>query len=125
MEGTPAGSGCGNQGCGCGTPIPTSGPAAIALSKLPLGTEARVCEACVHPSDAAMLRAMGLRPNAVVRVCRVGSPCIVEVVTRTASGAEPCACRIGLAGPIAARVMVQPQAPVGQPTSGPRAPDHP
>ena len=46
--------------------------------------------------DAALLRAMGLSPNVRVRVCRRGTPCIVEIV-----GREGCGCRIGLAAELA------------------------
>ncbi len=50
-----------------------------------------------HPDECSMLRAMGLRPDASVQMCRLGEPCIVSL-----SGA----CRIGLAKDIASRVMV-------------------
>ncbi len=51
--------------------------------------------------EVKMLRAMGLRPNASVTMCRLGEPCIV-----TLSGACGGGCRIGLAKEIADRVMV-------------------
>jgi hypothetical protein len=62
-----------------------------------------------------MLRAMGLRVNARVRICRLGEPCIVELVGGTSANAgatdacprgSACTCRIGLAKPLARRVMV-------------------
>jgi hypothetical protein len=51
---------------------------------------------------------MGLRLSARIRLCRLGEPCIVEVL----SGGESCgrkggcACRIGLARPLADKVLV-------------------
>ena len=65
-----------------------------------------ICETCLSDADAAMLRAMGLRPQARIRVCRLGEPCIVEVLALTDGG---CGCRIGLARPLAARIMVGPE----------------
>lgn len=65
----------------------------------------RVCDTCMDVRDAAMLRAMGLRPNARVRVVRLGEPCIIEVMgLNPATGG--CGCRIGLAKELAKRVMV-------------------
>ena len=100
----------------------TSARAGVALTTLRAGDIGVVCETCMDPIDAAMLRAMGLRPNATIRVCRLGEPCIVEVFTG-ATKADPscpegdprdrpcdrpggCSCRIGLARPLAERVMV-------------------
>jgi len=94
----------------------------VSLTKLRAGDVGVVCETCMDPLDAAMLRAMGLRPNATIRVCRLGEPCIVEVFTGAAK-VDPncapgvrsdrpcdrpggCSCRIGLARPLAERVMV-------------------
>lgn len=67
------------------------------------GAVAKVCESCLDPLDASMLRAMGLRPAARVRLCRLGEPCVVEVF---AGGADDGHCRIGLARLLAERVMV-------------------
>jgi Fe2+ transport system protein FeoA len=68
--------------------------------------------------DAAMLRAMGLRPQATVRLCRLGEPCIIEVM----SGEPSCSdsCRIGLARVLAERVMVKPPATTPLTTSAAR-----
>jgi len=76
-----------------------------------LGQTGVVCEHRLDPADAAWLRAMGLRPNARVRVCRRGEPCIVEVLPTAGGDGDGCAladccCRIGLARPLADRVMV-------------------
>lgn len=57
------------------------------------------------PGDAALLRAMGLRPGIRVKVVRLGEPTILEVL-----GAEACGCacssRIGLTKALASRVRV-------------------
>jgi len=71
------------------------------LTQLRQGERARVSGTTLEGEEAAVLRAMGLRPNASVRVCRMGEPCIVEL--RGASGA---CCRIGLARKLAACVIV-------------------
>jgi Fe2+ transport system protein FeoA len=82
----------------------------VSLFALGTGRLAKVCEHCLNESDAAMLRAMGMKPGATVRVCRTGEPCIVEVLAP--SGGGPCGCdcstRIGLAKDLAMRVMVVP-----------------
>ncbi len=56
--------------------------------------------------DGPVLRAMGLRPAARVRVCRVGEPTIVEVVGGVGETCR-CGCRIGLCRELAAKVMVR------------------
>lgn len=98
-------SGCCGGGVPLGVPARFTGGHGVALTTLKPGETARICETCLDPADAAMLRAMGLRPNAVVRLCRMGEPCIVEVMAGEASAAG-CACRIGLAKLLAQRVLV-------------------
>jgi hypothetical protein len=89
-------------------PIPDTAP--MALSKLPVNALAHVCETCLDPRDAAMLRAMGMRPCARIRMIRAGEPCIVEVVgVNPATGS--CGCRIGLSRDLADRVIVRASAP--------------
>ena len=113
----------GRECCGCGndgfarqevrveiqvdTPAPAS-TEGVSLTSLQAGQMATVFQTCLDPSDAALLRAMGLRPAARIRVCRLGEPCIVEVMSGSESCGRPggCACRIGLARPLAERVMV-------------------
>lgn len=73
----------------------------IPLSQLRPGQTGVVCSAGSDPADAALLRAMGLRMNATVRMCRAGEPCIVSVL-----GARGCSCRIGLARPLAERIVI-------------------
>ncbi|MFN0134395.1 MAG: ferrous iron transport protein A [Phycisphaerales bacterium] len=87
-----------------------SGPKSImnpvSLSQLKRGQSGVVCSTSLAQDDAAMLGAMGLRCNAKVRLCREGEPCIVAVC----SGSGVAACRIGLARPLADRIMVTPSA---------------
>jgi hypothetical protein len=96
--------------CACGS----DAHAGVALTSLPAGTVGVVCETCMDPADAAMVRAMGLRPRSTIRLCRLGEPCIVEVL---AGGGDEddgparcdrpdCRCRIGLTRDLAARVRV-------------------
>jgi Fe2+ transport system protein FeoA len=89
-------------------PIAAPFPAGVSLTTLQAGQMATVFQTCLDPNDAALLRAMGLRPSARIRICRLGEPCIVEVMSGTDSCGRPggCACRIGLARPLAERVMV-------------------
>ncbi|MEI7658108.1 MAG: FeoA family protein [Phycisphaerae bacterium] len=85
-------------------PLPETAP--VALSSLPVNALAHVCEHCLDPRDAAMLRAMGMRPCARVRMIRTGEPCIIEVVgVNPATGS--CGCRIGLSRDLADRVIVR------------------
>jgi hypothetical protein len=56
-------------------------------------------------NDVAYLGAMGLCCNAKVRLCRTGEPCIVSIVS--GNGAS---CRIGLARPLAERILIEPDA---------------
>lgn len=128
VEPTKVGEACGHpqrlkadgQPCGCAgasvqidaSTIDGVQVSPVSLYSLGTGRIARVCEHCLNESDAAMLRAMGMKPGASVRVCRTGEPCIVEVLAP--SGGGPCGCdcstRIGLAKDLATRVMVVPVA---------------
>ncbi len=83
-----------DSGCSCGV-------AAVAIADAAPGQTGAICHTALDEHDAAMLRAMGLRPNSIVRICRVGEPCIVEVL-----GVNGCACRIGLSRPLARRVKI-------------------
>jgi Fe2+ transport system protein FeoA len=74
--------------------------ASIPLTQLSRGQRGRV-QINGSTEEIKMLRAMGLRPNASVTMCRLGEPCIVSL-----SGACGGGCRIGLAKEIAGRVMV-------------------
>lgn len=75
----------------------------IPLTQMSRGQSGRVSLHGAHDEETRMLRAMGLRPNASITMCRLGEPCIVAL-----SGACGGGCRIGLARDIASRVMVTP-----------------
>ncbi|MFG0314092.1 MAG: ferrous iron transport protein A [Phycisphaerales bacterium] len=75
----------------------------IPLTQLARGQRATVNTADLDDQDSKMIRAMGLRPDASVQMCRLGEPCIVSL-----SGACGGGCRIGLAKDIASRVLVTP-----------------
>ncbi|MHA7813786.1 MAG: FeoA family protein [Phycisphaerales bacterium] len=77
--------------------------ASIPLTHLARGQRATVNTAQLDDQDSKMIRAMGLRPDASVQMCRLGEPCIVSL-----SGACGGGCRIGLAKDIASRVLVTP-----------------
>lgn len=93
QDGRSAGEGEGE--CGCA-------PSMCALSGLRVGESAVIRGSTLEADGAALLRAMGLRPSAKVTVRRRGEPYIVEV--GAVAGAT---CRIGLARPLAERVMVE------------------
>jgi len=92
-------------------PKPTRAPSAEGgrlrkpLAELRPGQTGVVHDLESNEADAAVLRAMGLRGNARVRLCRAGEPCIVSILS---GSAEQCSegCRIGLARPLALRVLV-------------------
>jgi Fe2+ transport system protein FeoA len=77
------------------------------LLRLRAGECAVVIEARVDASDAAYLRAMGVRPGARLRVSRLGEPTIVELLSCGMGMCGQCGCRIGLARNVAERVVVQ------------------
>lgn len=76
------------------------------LLAMTAGSQGQVVGAGLEEKDAAMLRAMGLRPSAMLRVCRVGEPTIVELVP-DGPGVCRSGCRIGLAKSLAARIRVK------------------
>ncbi len=73
----------------------------LRLTRMRVGDTGRVCGGRLEAEDREMLRALGLRPDAWVRLTRVGEPCIVQVL-----GRHGCSCRIGLARPLAERVII-------------------
>jgi hypothetical protein len=77
---------------------------AVSLSQLRPGQAGVVAQSGVAADDAALLGAMGLCCNAKVRLCRAGEPCIVSIATGPGA-----ACRIGLARPLADKILVHPQ----------------
>ena len=92
-----------SEGSIVATPTDMTRPARMPLSQLPLGCRALVSESDLDESDASLLRAMGLGPNAEVRMCRLGEPCIVALPC----GCDAGGCRIGLSRRIAERVYVR------------------
>lgn len=76
----------------------------VSLSQMRPGQSGVVTQANVAADDAALLGAMGLCCNAKVRLCRAGEPCIVSIATGPGA-----ACRIGLARPLAEKILVDPQ----------------
>lgn len=84
---------------------PPSGPSRP-LDSMKSGEISHVASLGIEdPGDAALLRAMGLRPGIRVKVVRLGEPTILEVL-----GAEACGCacssRLGLPKDLASRVRV-------------------
>jgi Fe2+ transport system protein FeoA len=76
----------------CSQPIP--------LSQLRAGSTARLHSAELTKDDCALLNALGLTNHCLLRVCKAGEPCIVEVK----------ATRIGLSRALARGVFVVPEA---------------
>lgn len=85
------------------TPTETTKPSRIKLSQLPRGSSAVISGSDLDDADASLLLAMGLGPDAEVRMCRMGEPCIVSLPC----GCDMSGCRIGLAKKIAERVYVR------------------
>lgn len=71
----------------------------VRLSDLEAGQTARLHCAALSAQDCALLRAIGLTDRCVLRICKVGEPCIVQVR----------ATRIGLSRIVADGIMVVPQ----------------
>lgn len=73
----------------------------LSLTDLDPGQVAHINPEGLVTDNADLLRAMGLRPHASVRLCRLGDPCIVQVGhTRGDS------CRLGVARHIADQIRV-------------------
>lgn len=75
----------------------------IGLCRMRPGQCGIVRRTCADGADAAYLRALGLRCNQRIRLCRANGPWIIEVGCR---GGGP-ASRIGLAKGLAEQVMVE------------------
>jgi Fe2+ transport system protein FeoA len=71
----------------------------VRLSDLGPGQTARLHGADLNPHDCALLRAIGLTDRCLLRICKVGEPCIVQVR----------ATRIGLSRSVADGIMVVPE----------------
>jgi Fe2+ transport system protein FeoA len=76
----------------CAQPVP--------LSQLRAGSMARLHSADLAKDDCALLKALGMTDRCLLRVCKAGEPCIVEVK----------ATRIGLSRALARGVFVVPEA---------------
>lgn len=77
----------------------------VPLTQLRPGQEATIHAETLPESERDLLRAMGLHDHARVVLCRVGEPCIVRVM-----GGCGCSSRIGLARPLAEKMLVGPVA---------------
>ena len=74
--------------------------APVSLAQLRAGTMARVHAAQLALDDCALLRALGLTDRCLLRVCKAGEPCIVQVKET----------RIGLSRELARGILVIPEA---------------
>ena len=91
------------------TPLPDTGhlpqpyPSAVAspirLSDLSAGQVVRLHGSDLAPQDCAMLRALGMTDHCLLRICKVGESCIVEVRST----------RIGLSRSVADGIFVVPE----------------
>ena len=72
---------------------------AVRLSTLAPGQTATLHGADLTEHDCALLNALGLTERCVLRICKIGEPCIVQVH----------ATRIGLARSVADSILVVPQ----------------
>lgn len=82
----------------------------VSLCQMKPGDSGVIAEAQLVGEDASLLRAMGLAPGCKVVMCRGGEPCIVAVVSGRGEAGACCASRIGLARPLAEKIMVTPNA---------------
>jgi Fe2+ transport system protein FeoA len=82
-------------------------PTTIRLTALRAGQRAVIRETRLEPDDAALLRAMGLCLNATVRVFRIGEPCVLAVGGVNANCKCGGMCRVGLARPLAEKILVE------------------
>ncbi len=55
----------------------TSG--SVPLNCMKRGDEGVICETCLDDSDDAFVKALGVRPNRCIRVCRASGSCVIEV----------------------------------------------
>lgn len=71
----------------------------VRLSQLSAGHTARLHTANLPAQDCALLGALGMTDRCVLRICKVGEPCIVQVQST----------RIGLSRSVADGIMVVPE----------------
>lgn len=77
----------------------TSGARPVPLTQLTTGSVARLHATDLGSDDCALLRALGLTDQCLLRVCKAGEPCIVQVR----------ATRIGLSKAVARGLFVIPE----------------
>ncbi|MDZ4829821.1 MAG: FeoA family protein [Phycisphaerae bacterium] len=77
---------------------PNPVPLRIPLSQLKRGDRAVVELGSLPKHETLLLAAMGLADQAQVRVCRAGTPCIVQIE----------ATRLGISAEMAARILATP-----------------
>ncbi len=77
----------------------------VSLRTLRKGETATVVSTSADASDDSYLRALGIGPDARIRLCRGGEPCIITVSGRCGG-----TCRVALASSLASSVHVQPDA---------------
>ena len=77
----------------------STSPEAVRLSTLAPGQIATLHGAELTAHDCALLNAIGLTDRCLLRICKIGEPCIVQVR----------ATRIGLARSVADSILVVPQ----------------
>lgn len=82
------------------TAQPNASSAPVNLTQLRAGTVARLHAAHLGREDCALLNALGLTAHCLLRVCKAGEPCIVQVR----------ATRIGLSRELARGILVIPEA---------------
>jgi Fe2+ transport system protein FeoA len=75
-------------------------PQPVSLAQLREGAMARVHAQHLASEDCALLRALGLTDRCLLRVCKAGEPCIVQVRET----------RIGLSRELARGIFVIPEA---------------
>jgi Fe2+ transport system protein FeoA len=68
----------------------------VSLCDLAVGEVARFAETRLDPESSHLLRALGLTKSSMVRLCKAGEPCIVQVRST----------RIGLSRAVAGRIFV-------------------
>lgn len=79
------------------SPSDTAG--AVPLSALAAGQTVRLYGSNLTPQDCALLRAIGMTDRCMMRICKIGEPCIVQVRST----------RIGLSRSVADGILVVPQ----------------
>jgi Fe2+ transport system protein FeoA len=73
----------------------------VRLSDLAVGTFGRFHEARLDPEASHLLRMLGLTRTSLVKLCKGGEPCIVQVRST----------RIGLSSAVAGAIFVIPEPP--------------